>query len=1650
MSSFSEKLAFFNKKAPKEDKKGINIRQSQPSEFSKETKCFLEEINKKSIPEDSKNKKKDTKVINTISQKNKDKSLSQNNNQNKEGKPSKPINEKKEFNSNKINSNIKDKINIFNSKRKEEPKTIKEEEPKIIKGSKIISENPEMIIYQYPNKKPIWLFDNDKILLFIGNNQEQFINAIINIYRDISYEDIVRYKVEKDNLQYNYKIYYIKPRTARYNLVIISLPFLWKEGEFVKDIMNIFDIEKLPKRINYICITLEDKNQIDDKGIITILTIFSLFERKTINYDIIFLFSKEETNYIINEKNKSILFNEYCDLSLSSIFNHQYFFINNKILYEKSENNRTQWNKLDEEIKKIQNIIKSSIALNFDKNKELLFSDIFSNDRIKNLKLKKHFKNLEKTEQIILINYFLFCHISYEISTYILFLYNYIIENEKEISIDDNEIILSKNANLNNTLYMLSKVKFKELKYLTGKNCNLIDTNLNLIKNLFSQNLLQLDLSDNQLKDISIFNKEEGSLSNLYKLDLSYNKIENINDLFNCKFLYLKVLNLSHNEISDINCLHQNLYFNSLEKLDLSFNQIKKMNRIDIKTLNYLDLMNNEISEGFLDFLNDFCYSHISIEKLILIKDNNALKFQYYDSYSPLMDLKYPIEEKNMNEVLKTISFKQIKNLEIDRFNNLEWLSNESLENLQIINFKTKINDLSIFNSTKFTNLKKIVFCNDEPILKGFNSLNIFSLINLVSIKIEKIKNNYQCYLSCVNPEVQQSFIFDNLNFLKEKFLGNNQKKDLIIDISQEILDDKNNWDFFSYNEIINSFPIFKNLKADILDVNYINNKYICKTKFYNHEFRMNFSLDDLKFLNDNELLENLQIINFKTKINDLSIFNSTKFTNLKKIVFCNDEPILKGFNSLNIFSLINLVSIKIEKIKNNYQCYLSCVNPEVQQSFIFDNLNFLKEKFLGNNQKKDLIIDISQEILDDKNNWDFFSYNEIINSFPIFKNLKADILDVDCINNKYICKTKFYNHKFTMNFSFDELNFLNDNMFKEIEELYLPNIIFNDNNIGITKEKFPKIKKLNIKNIIIDSMKFFSEVEYLKTFLDVTLKSNECKNELLEFFEDNKFSMEKITTEGNKIKINYKKPFNFYLFIDKIDKVKYFTGCREIYLNNLQLGDNDIKFLDNKTLFCLHILNLDGNKITNLDILNHIQSLKIENLSLKNNLICSGIESIEKDYKIQSIEVKLKEDDQNNHRISFGCSKKYYYSFFYFDYLCDINKNLDIFKEIKFEKDFRLDLSGIKLKNLNFMENENFKYLSEIVLDNNLIEDISIFEKINYNNKISLKKNPIRKGLHVLKSPFFKCLYLELNIEKKENEYKIFTSFKHPFIDIEFYINSLNEIKNILDFDNNYIILIKNDINESELLENNLLIDKSDLFKSITLFLDFFKNNTKINIVKKTGNFELIEGNDIIFNDNNKQSLEKIFIRFKNITNFNSSLLELNLIDLESDDEELIQCLSFLNITDLKLINCNFNLSILKNFTITNLDLSETTVTDIKGICQLTKLKKLNLSNNPYISNLYELKDAKFKQLKELFLSNDNLEDLNTIKMSEYKFDELEVLDLKNNNIKDITPIKRAFKSLKKLNLKNNNIREQPDFKEMFVSTAIEFDKWLLGTYIK
>ena len=96
--------------------------------------------------------------------------------------------------------------------------------------------------------------------------------------------------------------------------------------------------------------------------------------------------------------------------------------------------------------------------------------------------------------------------------------------------------------------------------------------------------------------------------------------------------------------------------------------------------------------------------------------------------------------------------------------------------------------------------------------------------------------------------------------------------------------------------------------------------------------------------------------------------------------------------------------------------------------------------------------------------------------------------------------------------------------------------------------------------------------------------------------------------------------------------------------------------------------------------------------------------------------------------------------------------------------------------------------------MDNNYIEDISILTSQNVHSLITLSitRNPIRKGIDVLNKDYFKCICMDLRIEEIGSEYKVLSSFKFPYIDIEFYINDFNDIYNILDIKNSYIKLLK------------------------------------------------------------------------------------------------------------------------------------------------------------------------------------------------------------------------------------------------------------------
>lgn len=477
-----------------------------------------------------------------------------------------------------------------------------------------------------------------------------------------------------------------------------------------------------------------------------------------------------------------------------------------------------------------------------------------------------------------------------------------------------------------------------------------------------------------------------------------------------------------------------------------------------------------------------------------------------------------------------------------------------------------------------------------------------------------------------------------------------------------------------------------------------------------------------------------------------------------------------------------------------------------------------------------------------------------------------------------------------------------------------------------------------------------------------------------------------------------------------------------------------------------MKILNLNDNKITNLNFLDNIKYKSLEELSLKNNLINNGIESIKNlcdrlgDVTLESLKVKIKDDI---HQINFSYSKNDTFHL-YFDYLYDIDKNLDILQNIDLSNIFSLDLSSIKLTKMDFLHNQTFRGVS-LNLDNNLIDNISILTnaKMNhYIHDISLRQNPIRKGLHVLKDDYFRCVYLELDIVKTENEYKIYANYKYPNIDLEFYISDINDIKNIIDFDNTFIKFLKSEDNmkflESELLQNKSY-EKKQLYETIKLLLSFLKKENKINIIQENNEKEIIRKNNLIFSENNKNLLEKLFIYLKERNQFNSFLSQLTLCDLDSDFEKLIQNLIFLYAYELKLLKCNFDLNILRslyNCHLIKIDLSETYVTDIKELCDnanLYNLETLNLSNNPNIFNLYELKNAKFTNLKQLYLSNNNLFNLIDINMGEYPFEKLTELDLSKNQLNSIGQAIKAFKELKFLNLEYNNLNKSAQMEYLY-----------------
>ena len=329
---------------------------------------------------------------------------------------------------------------------------------------------------------------------------------------------------------------------------------------------------------------------------------------------------------------------------------------------------------------------------------------------------------------------------------------------------------------------------------------------------------------------------------------------------------------------------------------------------------------------------------------------------------------------------------------------------------------------------------------------------------------------------------------------------------------------------------------------------------------------------------------------------------------------------------------------------------------------------------------------------------------------------------------------------------------------------------------------------------------------------------------------------------DNNYCIIYYSSPFNFSMNIDKkrLNDIKSFKSCSTIDLNKIELNDDDINFLKNDSLLDLNTLILDDNKITNIEFLDKIKSNKLHFVSIKNNLLKDGIQYIEdniKSEKLSEIIIKKKSNNENNLIFSLQYNGNYN---LILDIFYAANNNLEILKLINLENISSLDLSNLNLKNLEFLSNKYLTNIKILKLDNNQIEDISIFSEVNFKKieDLNIKNNPIRKGLQALKSEFFKkCQNIDINVSKKENEFKINAEFYYPKLQLDFFINNIEDVKNIFDFETSYVNLNKNNSEEND----------ENLFNKVNNLLDEIQNNKHDKEYKDEINI-----NNKVYNNNN------------------------------------------------------------------------------------------------------------------------------------------------------------------------------------------------------
>lgn len=312
----------------------------------------------------------------------------------------------------------------------------------------------------------------------------------------------------------------------------------------------------------------------------------------------------------------------------------------------------------------------------------------------------------------------------------------------------------------------------------------------------FPKDTNYLDMSFNNIQSLDQYNYEF-ALDNLQVLNLSHNEIKEINENFFNYVISLVELDLSYNKLSSLESIQKDFVLNQLiqlRKLDLSHNSLKTLPHDSFerfKNLQFLDISYNPFQDDFINkaklFTEELSLSK-NITNLICEKVGfTQLTGHFLDGYNNLTTLSLadnkleyiPSLPKSLEELdlsgnymtvltVHYLSYGNIKHLKLNRLQNLIKIDHYAFHDLKSLQH-LELNDctnLEEFNSLAFGLLSKPVHHNIKQISlarNGLKTLNetykyLFDDANIVDLSF----NPFECNCDILWLQEYKHFFINN------------------------------------------------------------------------------------------------------------------------------------------------------------------------------------------------------------------------------------------------------------------------------------------------------------------------------------------------------------------------------------------------------------------------------------------------------------------------------------------------------------------------------------------------------------------------------------------------------------------------------------------------------------------------------------------------------------------------------------------------------------------------------------------------------------------------------------------------------------------------------------------------------------------------